>query len=336
MAPDKTDGATTATVVVCRSDVVLDERLSPALLERSDVVLANSELGPIAAHVPLERVAEAQGLLAGLARDGLVDLPRVEPSALVPAYQPSLRKREAPYAVPATPGHARELEETAFAASYKGLTDLVTKWVWPRPAAVVTRWCAQRGIAPNTVTLLSWVLAALATWAFAEGAFGPGLLAAWAMTFLDTVDGKLARVTLRSSRLGDVLDHGLDLLHPPFWYLAWGVGLAAPLGLETAVVVVGYVAGRLLEGAFLAAFRIETHSWRPVDGAFRTITARRNPNLLLFTVATIAGRPDLGMTMVALWTVFSLAFHATRLAQALAARRRGEPVVPWDAVEAEA
>ena len=59
----------------------------------------------------------------------------------------------------------------------------------------------------------------------ARGAFLSGLVCAWAMTFLDTVDGKLARVTLTSSRIGDVMDHGLDLVHPPFWWWAWGIGL---------------------------------------------------------------------------------------------------------------
>ncbi len=43
------------------------------------------------------------------------------------------------------------------------------------------------------------------------------------------------------------------------------------------VVVVGYLAGRLLEGLFLLLFSMETHCWRPIDTLFRTITARRNP-----------------------------------------------------------
>jgi phosphatidylglycerophosphate synthase len=47
------------------------------------------------------------------------------------------------------------------------------------------------------------------------------------MTLLDTVDGKLARVTVASSKFGHVLDHGVDIVHPPFWYLAWGLGLGA-------------------------------------------------------------------------------------------------------------
>src|SRR3546814_5608995 len=58
-----------------------------------------------------------------------------------------------------------------------------------------------------------------------HGNWWPGLLAAWGMTFLDTVDGKLARITLKSSKLGNVFDHGIDLVHPPFWYWAWAAGL---------------------------------------------------------------------------------------------------------------
>jgi phosphatidylglycerophosphate synthase len=150
------------------------------------------------------------------------------------------------------------------------------------------------------------------------------------MTFLDTVDGKLARVTLTSSRLGDVLDHGLDLVHPPFWWWAWGAGIGWQAHPATWIVIGGYFVGRALEGAFLAAFGFETHSWRPIDTLFRTVTARRNPNLILLTVATAAGQPALGMLLVAGWTLASLAFHGLRLAQAALSRRRGERIEPWD------
>ena len=231
---------------------------------------------------------------------------------------------------PARADTAAEVERRTFDASYKGLTDLVTKWVWPRPAQAVTRWCARRGVRPNAVTVASGVLAVAAALLFARGAFGAGLVCAWAMTFLDTVDGKLARVTLTSSRIGDVMDHGLDLIHPPFWWWAWGIGLGAGHELATAIVVGGYLIGRALEGAFLARFGFETHSWRPIDGLFRTITARRNPNLILLSVGAIAGRPDLGLVMVALWTIASLGFHALRLVQAEAQRARGAVPVPWE------
>jgi len=85
--------------------------------------------------------------------------------------------------------------------------------------------------------------------------------------------------------------------------LTGGFGLDDSFGTTTAVVVIGYVIGRLLEGAFILLFQIETHCWRPIDSLFRTVTARRNPNMILLTVGTLAGRPDLGLVMVAIWTV---------------------------------
>ena len=316
-------------VLALRADVALDERLVEALRDRPDTLLETRELGAVGGHVAGSRAAELVRVLAGGA-PAPDALRRVVPEQLVPAYLAKLRKREPPWVVEARSDRVAAIERQLFGASYKGLTDLVTKWVWPRPAAAATRWCAERGIRPNTVTLWSWVLAIAAFWLFAQGAFGAGLLCAWAMTFLDTVDGKLARVTLTSSRAGDVLDHGLDLVHPPFWWWAFGAGLGAGHALATGIAVGGYLVGRALEGAFLARFGFETHSWRPIDGLFRTITARRNPNLILLSVGWLGGRADLGLVMVALWTLASLAFHGARLAQAETRRARGEVIAPWE------
>jgi phosphatidylglycerophosphate synthase len=196
----------------------------------------------------------------------------------------------------------------------------------------VTRWLAYAGVHPNAVTFLSWILVVLAALLFSKGYFGFGLIVAWLMTFLDTVDGKLARVTLTSSSVGHVLDHGLDIVHPPFWYLAWAMGLPANtvwLWPATVITVSGYITGRLIEGLFLLAFKMEIHSWRPIDSYFRTITARRNPNLILLMIGTFIGRPDLGLVFVAFWTVFSIAFHTVRLVQAFTQRWRGRPIHTW-------
>jgi len=323
---------TAGPALLARGDWIYDERLIEALVGAPDTLLVTPAAGgaPVAAHVPADRANETLAALRAGEPRALAGLRAVNPDALAPAYTAKLRKAEPPYLLPAVPELAGEIEEHTFSASYKGATDLVTKWVWPRPARAATRWLAAAKVHPNTVTIASWLLAVAVFWLFARGHFGIGLAVAWLMTFLDTVDGKLARVTLTSSRLGDVLDHGLDLVHPPFWWWAWGVGLGWAFAPPTLVVVGGYFAGRALEGLFLLFFRIETHCWRPVDTLFRTITARRNPNLILFSVGCLAGRPDLGMVMVALWTLASLAFHGLRLLQAFAARRRGQPIEPWD------
>lgn len=247
-------------------------------------------------------------------------------------YDARLRKRADPTVHRV--GDRETAERVLFDASYKGVTDLVTKHVWPAPALTVTRWCARAGITPNQVTWASAVLMALAFWLFWQGAFAAGLATGWAMTFLDTVDGKLARVTLASSRFGDVLDHGIDLIHPPFWWWAWAVGCAAtgqPLadgGWTLGVIVAGYVLQRAEEGLFLARLGMEMHVWRRFDSQFRQVTARRNPNLLILTAATMAGAPREGLIAVAAWTAICLVVHAVRIGQAFLAARRG-PLTSW-------
>ena len=167
---------------------------------------------------------------------------------------------------------------------------------------------------------------------FWVGEFGWGLVAAWVMTFLDTVDGKLARVTLRSSPWGNVFDHGIDLIHPPFWWWAWFVGVQASgfdlphPELLLAVIVGGYVAQRIEEGIFIRLFGMHMHAWRRFDSFFRLITARRNPNLLLLSAATLVGRPDIGLIAVGVWTALCLVVHAVQIVQGLGARR---PLVSW-------
>jgi phosphatidylglycerophosphate synthase len=237
------------------------------------------------------------------------------------AYNSALRKREPPVLERLTRDSVRAVEKRLFQASYKGVTDLVTKYVWPTPARIVTRWCALAKMTPNQVTFIGFLLTIAAFVLFWRGQFGWGLVCAWIMTFLDTVDGKLARVTLTSSKWGNVFDHGIDLVHPPFWWWAWYVGVFA-VGLSMpyapwllAIVVGGYVAQRVEEGIFLALFKLEMHAWRPFDSFFRLITARRNPNLILLTGSVLVGRPDVGFVLVAAWTAVCFLVHALQIVQ---------------------
>jgi phosphatidylglycerophosphate synthase len=229
------------------------------------------------------------------------------------------------------------IERRMFDGAYKGVTDFVTKRVWPWPAFHVTRLCARLGISPNLVTAVSLVFVLAAMALFWRGQFAAGLACAWAMCFLDTVDGKLARVTLRSTPFGNVFDHGIDLIHPPFWYWAWYEGLLATAWEDTGgvmrlafiLIIMGYVGGRLQEGLFTLLFGIEIHIWRPLDSRFREITARRNPNLFILTVAVLLGRPDQGFIAVAFWSAFCFLFHTIRILQAALAKAMGHTPVSW-------
>lgn len=326
-------------LAILRCDYIYDESLIKALLDQPGMALRdNSASAPqiVAAHVPAASVAKVSRDDPDAAtRDA--GLKPVGPVELAGNYNSSLRKRAKPFLLPLDGTPRVVLEQATFSGAYKGATDFVTKFLWPWPARQVTRWCASLGITPNQVTFVSLLLVILAFWLFWTGQFALGLIAAWGMTFLDTVDGKLARVTLTSTKLGEVFDHGIDMVHPPFWYWAWYVGLALSPGVVDStwltaslwVIVVGYVLGRIEEGIFIARFKIELHIWRPIDYWFRTITARRNPNLAILTVAVILDAPAEGFVAVAIWTVLSLVFHLVRIAQAFMRKAGGGAIRSW-------
>ena len=291
---------------------------------------------PVIAHVPLghSRAPVEQAMLGNAG--SLEGLEAIDARSAEVSYG-ELRKRERPFVMPLSAETAEAVERAAYDASYKGVTDALTLYLWRKPAFYLTRWAAELGATPNAVTGVGAILCLLAFFYFWFGNYWLGMLAGFIFMVLDTVDGKLARCTGTSSAWGNVLDHGIDLVHPPFWYWAWAHGLTAygrPLEpvYETmllAAIIGGYVAQRVIEGIFIARFKMHIHVWRPVDSRFRLVTARRNPNMVILFAALLAGRPDTGLELVGAWTIVSLLFHMVRLAQAETLAWRRQPIVSW-------
>lgn len=293
---------------------------------------------PAIAHVrsPAEaaEVAKAmrEGRTAAVSLDTLAfeDGPTIE--------NKTLRKRETPFLMPLRPDTVRAIERASYFGAYKGVTDILTKYLWPEWALVITRICARLGVTPNMVTAVGAALCVAATFAFAQGLYWTGMLLGLVFMVLDTVDGKLARCTITSSWWGNVFDHGIDLVHPPFWWWFWATGLSTwGLAYDTATfwwvqgaIQGGYVVQRLIEGAFIARFDgIHIHVWQRFDSYFRLVTARRNPNYVILLASLLFARPDLGLIAVAWWTALCCLVHAIRLATAMALSVRGRPISSW-------
>jgi phosphatidylglycerophosphate synthase len=291
---------------------------------------------PVLAHIPPAFSADSVEQ-AMLGRGGSLEgLERLDSQGTEVSYD-ELRKREKPFVLPLGEDSADQVERAAYDASYKGVTDALTLYLWRRPAFHLTRWAAQAGLTPNAVTGFGALLCVLAFFYFWFGNYWLGIGVGLVFMVLDTVDGKLARCTGASSKWGEVFDHGIDLIHPPFWWWAWAHGLSAygrPLepvyeAMLLAAIIGGYVAQRVIEGLFIARFNMHIHVWRPIDSRFRLVTARRNPNMVILVVALLFGRPDVGLELVALWTILSLIFHLLRLAQAEMQAWRGQQPVSW-------
>jgi len=285
---------------------------------------------PVIAHVVGADEAEAQDFPSGLTEV------RAEDHRVF--YNEALRKREEPMIEALIPANVRTIERMSYFGAYKGVTDVLTKYLWPEWALVLTRIAARIGMTPNQVTIIGVTLCVIATFLFWHGYYWSGMALGLIFMVLDTVDGKLARCTITSSEWGHILDHGTDLIHPLFWWWAWAEGLGAwglALSTETFVLVMGamvagYVVQRLIEGASIAWFGgMHIHTWEKIDSDFRLITARRNPNMVILFAATLLQRPDWGLIAVAWWTVLSCVFHAVRLVQALSRRAKGETITSW-------
>lgn len=294
-------------------------------------VLAHVQAGSETAH------AIASAMRGGRALPDLPDLTALAFESGVELYNSELRKKERPFLLPQTPENVSKIERASYRGAYKGVTDLLTKYVWPELAFHITRLAAWIGLPPNGVTAIGAILCIAATVLFFQGQYWFGLALGFIFMVLDTVDGKLARCTITSSKWGNIFDHGIDLIHPPFWWWAWGAGLAAygrPIPQEAflailAVIVIGYILQRLIEGVFIRAYGMHIHVWRPADSTFRLVTARRNPNMAILLAFLLAGRPDLGLYAVAVWTVLSLLFHTARLVQARSLSRAGKSIESW-------
>jgi phosphatidylglycerophosphate synthase len=279
--------------------------------ERAVVLLLQPELLE-AIPVGAANLGEVADALAAAARIAPLD------EAKFPAYINTLR-RTLPYWLYAVHNaEARQrLQRQMFWDNYKGSTDLLTRHVYPPIVWQLVRLCVWLRIHPNTVTVLSILLAIAVVPLFMSSHFLYGFLCAYAMSVLDSVDGKLARLTLTDSKIGNALDHGTDIVHPPFWYFAfaWGIGADQPEELLYQVAValnLSYVADRIVLG--VAKFRLgfSLHAATRLDGQVRSFIARRNITMTMMAFSVLMGIEEIGLCLVAAWQGLTFAWHSAR------------------------
>ncbi len=326
-------GDSRGSVLVASASAVLSDMAVAWLLDNRGTVLTTGGGRPMAVAVDAANVEAAARFVAGDAESW----PCIDAATVGVRFVRKLRRCDTLFVRSLDEQPVRVIEKQLFDGVYKGITDLVTKYVWPIPAFLATRACARLHLRPNAITLVGIVamVAAAVLWILGEIAWG--FLFAWLMTFLDTVDGKLARVTVTSSRLGDKLDHLTDVIHPPFWWVALAIALTARPDAQGSIaliwnacvtILIGYFIGRVVERRFKKRFGYNPFLWRPFDSVFRTIVSRRNVILLIMSVGIVVGRPIEAFFAAAIWTFVSVVIQVTRFTQALVSSRGG-PLPSW-------
>lgn len=226
----------------------------------------------------------------------------------------------------------------AYDAAFPRVGNALTLYVWRRPALEAVRAVAAAGITASTMTLVEAMLSALAFALFWNAQYWAGLIVAFVVSFVSLIALLLERTTpghpvwTRRARLA------VELAPPASWWWAWAHGLPAagnPLAPVYAtmvlwVVVGGYVSDLAIDGLSHQRFGgMSIHAWQPADSYFRLVAAGRNANLVILTGSLLFGRPDVGLELVAWWTLITLIFHSVRFAQLTERQARRETIASW-------
>ena len=138
------------TVLLFRGDCLYDARVIRGLAKASAAMLAIDVDGgtmSVAAHVDADQVGAMAKVIESKSMRSLPDgIATLSLGDVAKGYEAGLKKLDRPFVVPLTEERRGALERLTFSGAYKGVTDLVTKFVWPAPAQAVTRWCASIGM----------------------------------------------------------------------------------------------------------------------------------------------------------------------------------------------
>ncbi|MBM3262063.1 MAG: CDP-alcohol phosphatidyltransferase family protein [candidate division Zixibacteria bacterium] len=234
-------------------------------------------------------------------------------------YIVNLRRTLPPFWLPvrsAADAHAGEAR--LIDAAQKGALDWPAQYVHPPFENRLVRLISRTAVTPNQVTVLTNVVAFFATGLLASGLLIAGFVAAALVGVLDGVDGKLARVTVRCSRVGGQVEHILDIVYELSWYwvLGWVLSQSGDNGTWSLAlsggVTVLYFAGRAATGLFKLRRKVELFDYTALDRAFRQISGRRNIYVPMLLVGALFSFPLTAFEMVAAWAGVTALFHWIR------------------------
>ncbi|MFQ5651134.1 MAG: CDP-alcohol phosphatidyltransferase family protein [bacterium] len=201
---------------------------------------------------------------------------------------------------------------------HKGTNDLVAKTIHPPLEFGLTRLLASTPVTPNLVTGVGILLSACTVYLFASGNLLTGILLAAVKGVLDGVDGKLARLLLKYSKAGDLLDHVGDTVFDALWYLALGWHFSqgevtSPAAVMTWILFGAYWVERIVPGIFKKLHGYEIYDYAKVDRFMRLIGSRMNNNVWVLMIGILSGFARETFYFVSLWMLATAGWHSFRL-----------------------
>lgn len=259
-------------------------------------------------------------LTAGLSKDELdsCDVARL------PTYAPELRKPMRPYwfrvglsepIVPAKPANLQTAKRLLLDATQKGALDIPA--LFHAPIEKFAAWrLADTAVTPNLITGLTTVFAWIATWQFAVGNLPLGISIALAVGVLDGIDGKLARLRLETSKVGE-LEHWLDFAYEWSWWAALAYHFSSSGILPNAwrllgILAVAEVIDGLMKLSILRTFGKTIDEMGRFDRIVRLVGGRRNIYVWILALGIFVGHAGTAFTLVPWLEVGTALIHSFR------------------------
>lgn len=225
--------------------------------------------------------------------------------AALPTYNHAVRRhRPSRWIRVESKGALTTARKWVIEGAQKGSLDFPAKVLHaPIENYIVSRLC-EASITPNQLTLLTNIAAWLVTWGILSGFVWISLIGAALVGIMDGLDGKLARVKVMTSKLGE-FEHLFDMVFEYSWWLSLGWVLGgANSGSSAFMAGVGLVIVSIADVLIGVIFWMVLGRWHnrtidnytPFELAVRKIGGRRNIYIWLLLITG----PFIGLE-AALW-----------------------------------
>jgi len=199
----------------------------------------------------------------------------------------------------------------------RGASDFVAHYVnRPIENAIVCRISDSR-ITPNQITILTNVLAYLVTALFLFGHLLIGALLVFVVGVIDGLDGKLARIRGRTTKLGR-MEHLFDLLFEFSWLIALAIFLSQSEGslpLVIATLSVTFIAFyRFCYDQFSRTMGVSLDVYGRFERAFRRVAGRRNIYNVYILIGVLFGMPFYSLIGILFHSALTAVVYAYRAA----------------------
>jgi len=244
--------------------------------------------------------------------DGIAEAARNEDAeifdiTLIESYASKMRKEIKPWWIDVdTEEDLRRAKEIVIENASKNPSDALGYYVHKPVENKLVAFISNFDITPNQMTIISNILAYTVTALFLFGHLLPASILTFAVGIVDGLDGKLARVKLKTSKLGS-LEHSFDLLYEFSWFIALSWFLFSSTRSATPLILCIFII------LFVTFYRHVYDQFRGAAGKslddagnferiFRRVAGRRNLYNIPIFVSIILGVP--------LYSLFFIAVHS--------------------------